>query len=723
MQGISSGLAIVIGVLVLFIIIMTAVVFVLACKKTGCCRGGGCTGRRDARCGASSSCPHNQPLPPGTTVTNDWVHKYIGDKYYVGANTTLCIEHDSHTGDNVCSGQFCPYGMTYSPDQGCVGNWGAPASDLLGSSLPPHKPLLTADDIRHNPSAYVEITSLGSPHRYVAKPRLALYHGGIVGAAKTEASGEIFANYMKTVGNFCAAKGIDVLFFSLDSPSKKQFPYFENPTYLAGLVDTLTNMTQGKTQMGVVAYVRPKDSGWHNAPTAPGGCIGDDNCHSQCDFVKPDGPCPLNCVSDPNAGQALCPSKGCPNVLAQTMIYVNSVNSHIKGPQKLTAFVFDGEDAGSYGSPCGFHIAQTASSTLTGGTVKDIGYAKALQAGVLCWPNSPGQDGVCPTGSTPTTSMVFPETYWFMNDLWPCTGSPSQLTGRPAVCTSQTSYRRFKDDPVGFMNYLHEADKCAYGTNGLVSLMNNIKPYKDRIWPMFSLERLSSVGNSKTPGGPVSCLALAYSGAQLDSEGHPLISDICGTFDGFGAWDWDAFLQFISLFAHVYGVDQVGIYESQFLPWSTEGEGNPSWISPISPLPPTPPKATCAESCLACQPNLGACSGPKDTSCATRLKAFPSCHKKSPKGGYYYADCEKDKEENYTCAIHIQSVKPGGNDCVDSAATWPPCTFGKSGNTQCQSYKTDPNYGGKICTPPQDYDAFCRSTGVCQVNYKPNGNV
>jgi hypothetical protein len=44
----------------------------------------------------------------------------------------------------------------------------------------------------------------------------------------------------------------------------------------------------------------------------------------------------------------------------------------------------------------------------------------------------------------------------------------------------------------------------------------------------------------------------------------------CGTFDGFGNWEWTKFEEFMELFAQQYNVKDIGVYEFQFVP--------PSWI-------------------------------------------------------------------------------------------------------------------------------------------------
>jgi hypothetical protein len=47
-------------------------------------------------------------------------------------------------------------------------------------------------------------------------------------------------------------------------------------------------------------------------------------------------------------------------------------------------------------------------------------------------------------------------------------------------------------------------------------------------------------------------------------------NDFCGTFDGFGNWDWSKFEEFMDIFAKKYNVKDIGVYEFQFVP--------PAWL-------------------------------------------------------------------------------------------------------------------------------------------------
>ena len=111
--------------------------------------------------------------------------------------------------------------------------------------------------------------------------------------------------------------------------------------------------------------------------------------------------------------------------------------------------------------------------------------------------------------------------------------------------------------------------------NNLESMRQNIANNPDAIYPMFTLENLSMNGTAP------SCLAYNYFGVDPKTSGGTLKSNVCGTIDGFSYWDWDKFLEFMTLFAHKYNVKQVGIYESQFIPpaWMPNG----SFLNDCSP--------------------------------------------------------------------------------------------------------------------------------------------
>jgi hypothetical protein len=90
---------------------------------------------------------------------------------------------------------------------------------------------------------------------------------------------------------------------------------------------------------------------------------------------------------------------------------------------------------------------------------------------------------------------------------------------------------------------------------GFPSLIDNIRWVKTNapgkaVIPMFSFEGLPLK----------SCFATHF------SAGVKNVSDICGTFDGFSFWQWETFKEFMIYFADAFQVDEVGIYDLQFIP-------------------------------------------------------------------------------------------------------------------------------------------------------------
>lgn len=494
------------------------------------------------------------------------------------------------------------------------------------------------------------------------RPRIGLYHGGIVGAPATSA--DCYKAYLKQVIDFVTYRKIDVMLVDLQSftysptsnePSK--FLYYDNPQFLAE--NLLAKLPPG-IEVGVVAYVRPKDSEWDfqygkdakkylqewpdsikqkfvNPVAAVKGAMkggfnkGYDVTKNACDasmLESSTGPCPvhmaddckLNCAACPTCDKecvlqncklcagddnnpckeestgspcicqnddmsmdkcvAACPT-GCPNIPYQVVSYIRVVNAAakaIKGDSATLGFLsFDGEDAGSQlnkGGMCQLQIAanDTQIMSVTGDhTHIRIGYAKALNAGT--------------DDLMGTDSFVMPESYWFMNETWNCLGDdqqdgkdPKWKYSFPSVCTTQMSYRVFKDRPSCFLRYLLQAD--AASSNNLKRLQHNINfDGPSRIWSMFSLENLSG-SNAQDAGGATTCLARHYFGGK----DHP--SNVCGTFDGFSHWSWEAMEAFLKLFADYFYNKHLDttqhphidiskdvtlvLYESQFIP--------PSWL-------------------------------------------------------------------------------------------------------------------------------------------------
>lgn len=418
------------------------------------------------------------------------------------------------------------------------------------------------------------------------RPKIGLYHGGVVGAPLHDP--EVYKKYLGDIIKFVQDKKIDVVYIVLSPPimdkEPYQFSYYQNPEWIAK--NFLEKLPRG-VEAGVVCYIRDKDANWNfqNSEYATkemrekmkGGfgensCkVIDDKCNCEgltlnnqkdgcpirwngenCEGSCPECPtCDDSCIdkcqdgNDTDSKKAKCFPKcppGCPNMASQIMSYIGAVNKASNG-SKIEYFSFDGEDAGSSAGldqMCQLrHFANELAPD-----VKNIGYAMSMQLA----PN------------VPAGNFSLPETYWFMNELWPCTGSTSQWSDpqNHPECTIYSSYRRFKDDPAGFLSFIEKSDQCGC-SNGFESMKENIKNYKgpdgkSQIWPMFSIENLSM------SEGANDCIARYW------CNEYPSNHKICGTFDGFSYWSWDKFEDFLKIFANKYDVPMVNIYESQFIP-------------------------------------------------------------------------------------------------------------------------------------------------------------
>ena len=499
-------------------------------------------------------------------------------------------------------------------------------------------PFITPNDLvtgsKHNPRTRKIVQPGQTTATEFIVPILGLYHGGLVGDAADGTMAGIYQQYLQDVLKFALNKnvGIDVILavmntWSINSDQGKyDFAAYCNPQFLADNfvkpVQDHNNATGKKVEVGLVPYVRPKDGMWAWDLSLPGTAEpsknpdGVYNTLASCPLVSPISPCPIkvqdNCVANCDSNKSCtftsaapskskenyaapspdfsgcgsvdkcypeCP-KGCPNIGSQLLNYMSSVNKAVPTPSsgdklQLTYIVFDGEDAGPYNSSRGFcelvNAAVTQDVNLT-----NVGFAKALNSGLV---------------NGGFNNIVMPETYWYMNELWPCAGNATQMSKKPDVCGPLTSYRWYANRPKEFLNFVQAASEsnCGGDTNYLNAMENNIraaaslspqnvgnKPMAHpAIWPMFSLENLTMSGTSPPPGngakisgkyyGAPNCIANNYSGI-----GSVPKDDVCGTFDGFSYWNWESFLDMCTLFAHKYGVNQVGIYESQFIP--------PSWI-------------------------------------------------------------------------------------------------------------------------------------------------
>ena len=557
-------------------------------------------------------------------------------------------------------------------------------------------------------------------------PVLGLYHGGLVGDAADGTTAGIYQQYLQDVLRFALNDkvAIDVILavmntWSINSTQGKyDFAAYCNPQFLADNfvtpVQEHNNKNNKDVKVGLVPYVRPKDGMWAWDLSLPGTADpmnpdSDKTTFStlaSCPLVSPVSPCPIkvqdNCIPNCSTNTSCnftsatpskenftsikpdtsgcgkvddcypqCP-KGCPNIGSQLLNYMSSVNKLIKAPTgkeplQLTYVVFDGEDAGPYNSSRGF-CELTNAALDQNVNLTNVGFAKALNSGLV---------------AGGFNNIVMPETYWYMNELWPCAGNATQMSKKPDVCGPLTSYRWYANRPKEFLNFIQAASEsnCGGDTNYLNAMEQNIKAAasmaprpvsgdsrsytmaQPAIWPMFSLENLTMSGTSPAPGnganlekpyyGAPNCIANNYSGI-----GSVPKDDVCGTFDGFAYWNWESFLDMCTLFAHKYGVNQVGIYESQFIPpsWMPDSNGslgNGQYTNNCIPVVDNSCPGVVSDRyiCDNTEPKKGA------SSCMDHITTSP-CQSK------YYAECKTKtnldgtESTSGTCSYHRNKGTP-----------------------------------------------------------------
>ena len=294
-------------------------------------------------------------------------------------------------------------------------------------------------------------------------------------------------------------------------------------------------------------------------------------------------------------------AKGCPNNYEQAFKYVGVINHRAKvaGLETfITTIALDGEDISQYGTD-------------------PQGMAQAWQAARKYAPDV-NEIGVAKQGSLTTEALgsnaAFPELYW-VNELQYsgggacgyCKAYGDMWTDHRCLDCLPKIYQEYRNKPQCMLNawapYMGDdthktctadADAVIVKTLTKQAVLGPDSPFPTGTTPMFSIEHAHSDPSLVARGDQTMAdwvkeqkknASTAVNGLSNDciqKEYDP--TGICGTFDGFGNWEWKKFEEFMDLFSEVYDAKEIGVYEWQFVPkqWrrDTDGDGIPDSSDP-----------------------------------------------------------------------------------------------------------------------------------------------
>ena len=227
---------------------------------------------------------------------------------------------------------------------------------------------------------------------------------------------------------------------------------------------------------------------------------------------------------------------GCPNNIEQFFKYVGHINilAGQKGVKKITTIALDGEDISIYGADQWGLVQLWQAARKYAPDIVEIGYA-----------HGPNTDCI-----TNWTNASYPELYW-IGELKPtigCSGCPAGSDKSAPGCIQclNSIYQTNINNPKGMLNAFSKfIDETPF----------KLKTNRQGVCPLFSIESAHLKGENGSKSNQTSCIADKYNKNKF-----------CGTFDGFGDWDWDTFYMFLNLFAAKYNVNEIGVYEFQFVP-------------------------------------------------------------------------------------------------------------------------------------------------------------
>ena len=233
---------------------------------------------------------------------------------------------------------------------------------------------------------------------------------------------------------------------------------------------------------------------------------------------------------------------GCPNTLEQFFKYVGDLNTRAKekNAKLVTSIALDGEDFGLYGTDkYGLVQAWQAARTYAP-DVNEIGYAHG--------PHTRAREN--------WTNASYPELYWIgelKNPHVNCSGCKegAPLKGPGCDGCANSIYQKYVDNPKGMLQAFDTYLKGIDTKDNPLNLPGTC--------PLLSIELAH-----------IEKLGIAPERTCVKNIYNP--NGFCGTFDGFGSWHWGPFEKFIDLFAKEHKLNDIGIYEFQFIP--------PAWFDP-----------------------------------------------------------------------------------------------------------------------------------------------
>lgn len=426
--------------------------------------------------------------------------------------------------------------------------------------------------------------------------RMTLWHEGVVNIGQDVTK---LVPYYKQMTEFVTQKKFNRVFFQLADPytidqyGQKLSAYADPEFVVQNMLLPLSSIAASELQLGAVLEIDPHYA-WYFNTALPGGIFGNNptykdyipscttdadcaasgvlcnkdtkKCAAYCNrpfrACSQDSQCASQtCVTAPpkdimcNDGKQPCCINfppGCPNNLEQAMAYIGAVNVLAKqlGARPITTIAFDGESLSRmYGADI-FGMTQAwQAASAHAPDVNEMGFAK----------------GPTQSAAAAGTNAAYPEMYW-VGELKPttppgvgCINCKNKDYGNPAfpdlvaMCAPciHAIYVTQRNNPQGM----------------LAAFRPLLQPYKNvqeaGVCPLFSIEHFHTIAD--------------YSTCVQDAFGD---TGFCGTFDGFGSWDWDKFEEFMTLYAQEFmvtgngGVPEIGVYEWQFVP--------PQWQTPVA---------------------------------------------------------------------------------------------------------------------------------------------